>query len=105
MQIVLVYITTGSYEEAHAIGSTLVKERLAACVNIIEGMTSIFEWEGKIDSAKETILIVKTTAERFDVLEKRVIQLHSYDLPCIVALPAEKGHQPFLNWIHNSVKA
>jgi len=104
MKTVFVYMTTGSMEEAQAIGSALVKERLAACVNIIEGMTSIFEWEGKIDSAKETILIAKTTTERFDELEERVIELHSYDLPCIVALPVAKGHTPFLNWIGESVK-
>jgi periplasmic divalent cation tolerance protein len=104
MQTVFVYMTTGSIEEAQAIGSSLVKERLAACVNIIDQMTSIFDWEGKIDSAKETILIAKTTAERFDDLEKRVIELHSYDLPCIVALPVEKGHEPFLSWIDTSVK-
>ncbi len=104
MEIQFVYITTDSLEEAQAIGSKLVKEHLAACVNIIDGMTSIFQWEGEIESAKETILIAKTIASRFEALTQRVTELHSYDVPCIVALPVEKGHPPFLKWIAESVK-
>ncbi len=104
MEIQFVYITTDSIEEAQTIGAKLVKERLAACVNIIDGMTSIFEWEGEIESAKETILIAKTIASRFEALTQRVTELHSYDVPCIVALPIEKGHPPFLKWIAESVK-
>ena len=104
MEIQFVYMTTDSIEEAQTIGAKLVKERLAACVNIIDGMTSIFEWEGEIESAKETILIVKTIASRFEALTQRVTELHSYDVPCIVALPIEKGHPPFLKWIAESVK-
>lgn len=102
-KIQFVYITTDSLEEAQTIGKKLVKERLAACVNIIDGMTSIFEWKGKIESAQETILIAKTTAGRFDALKERVVELHSYDIPCIVALPVKKGYLPFLEWINESV--
>jgi len=103
MQIVFVYITIDSPEEAKTIGRTLVQEHLAACVNIIDNMTSIFEWEGKVDVTQETILIAKTTADRFEALEERVTELHRYDLPCIVALPIEKGYTPFLNWIADSL--
>ena len=103
MKIRFVYITTDSVEEAQTIGAKLVRERLAACVNIIDSMTSIFEWEGEIESAKETTLIAKTTDSRFNTLKERVVELHSYDVPCIVALPVEKGHAPFLRWVAESV--
>ncbi len=104
MEIQFVYITTDSLEEAQTIGAELVKERLAACVNIIDGMTSIFQWEGKIESAKETILIAKTEAGRFEELTRRVTELHSYDVPCIVTLPVQQGYPPFLEWINDSVQ-
>ena len=103
MAIQLVYITTDSLEEAQNIGTKLVKERLAACANIIDGMTSVFEWKGKIESAKETILIAKTEASRFEALTQRVTELHSYDVPCIVALPVQQGYPPFLEWVNTSV--
>ena len=103
MEIQFVYITTNSVEEAQTIGAKLVKERLAACVNIIDSMTSIFEWKGKIESAKETVLIAKTEAKRFETLTQRVTELHSYDVPCIVALTVQKGHPPFLEWVNASV--
>ena len=105
MEIQFVYITTDSLEEAQTIGVELVKERLAACVNIIDGMTSIFQWEGKIESAQETILIAKTEAGRFEELTQRVTELHSYDVPCIVALPVQQGYPPFLKWVNDSVQA
>ncbi len=100
----MVHITTSSLEAAQTIGAKRAKERLAACVNIIDGMTGIFQREGEIESAKKTILIAKIEASRFEALTQRVTELHSYDLPCIVALPVQKGYPPFLEWVNTSVK-
>jgi periplasmic divalent cation tolerance protein len=99
-----VYITTPSRGEAERIGTTLVEERLAACVNILGGMKSIYWWEGAMTSSEEAVLIAKTNQERIHALTERAAELHSYDYPCIVALPIEHGYDPFLIWIHNSVR-
>lgn len=105
MKTYFVYITTSSKEEAEQIGRTLVEERLAACVNISGGMKSIYWWEGELQSSNEAVLIAKTNHERLSALTERAAELHSYDCPCIVALPIEHGYDPFLIWIHNSVRA
>lgn len=98
-EIVFVYITVGSEEDARDIAQTLVEEKLAACANIVPGVTSFFRWEGKVQESEEFVVIAKTAAARFEKLQKRVAKLHSYDTPCIVALPVEAGHKPFLSWI------
>ncbi|TAE29267.1 MAG: divalent-cation tolerance protein CutA [Candidatus Kapaibacterium sp.] len=102
--VYFVYITTSSKQEAETIGRTLVEERLAACVNILDGMKSIHWWEGELQSSEEAVLIAKTNKERLPALTERTAELHSYDYPCIVALPIEHGYDPFLVWIHNSVR-
>jgi periplasmic divalent cation tolerance protein len=94
-----VYITTSSPEEARRIGRQLVEERLAACVNIIPGMTSFYWWQGKIEEGSETVLIAKTRAELVEPLTERVKALHSYTVPCIIALPIVGGNRGFLQWI------
>jgi periplasmic divalent cation tolerance protein len=93
------YITAPSLDVARTIGCALVEERLAACVNIITGMQSIYRWEGKIETAAEIVLIAKGRAALFAEIEKRVRELHPYDCPCLVAWPIEAGHQPYLDWI------
>ena len=93
------YITAGSREEALAIGRALVEERLAACANILDGMTSIYHWRGAIEEAKEAVLIVKTRAALVEPLTERVRALHSYDCPCVVALPITDGNPAYLAWI------
>ena len=98
---VMVYITTGSSEEAEKIGAMLVQKRLAACANIVEGMKSIYWWQGKIDQARETILIAKTRETLIDKLTEAVLAAHSYDCPCIVALPILGGNPEFIRWIHD----
>ncbi len=95
----LVYMTTGSVEEARAIGRALVEARLAACVNIIDGMRSIYRWEGKIEEAGETVLIAKTRNALVDALTDKVRELHSYDCPCVVAVPIDGGNGAFHDWI------
>lgn len=103
MDIRLVYITCPDMETAERIGGALVAERLAACCNAIPGMVSIYEWEGEIRRDAETVLLAKTAAARVEALTARVVALHPYDEPAIVALPVEGGSAPFLRWIAESV--
>ena len=100
---IVVLITTGNKEEAEEIGSTLVEQSLAACANILPKVSSIFRWEGKICRESEVMLIVKTTAAKFDRVTEAVKELHSYDLPEIIALSIEKGSEDYLNWVRESV--
>lgn len=103
MSVKMVYMTAGSREEARKIGRSLIDARLAACVNIIDKMSSIFRWEGAIEEAEEVVMIAKTTDARLPALMAHVTAKHSYECPCIVSLPVENGHQPFLDWIATEV--
>jgi periplasmic divalent cation tolerance protein len=104
MSIRFVYMTAGSLEEAKRIGRELVSARLAACVNILPQMNSIYVWEGKLNEDAEVVLIAKTTAGRIPELVAKVKSLHSYSVPCIVSLAVEDGYPPFLEWIAASVE-
>ena len=95
----MVYVTAGGPEEARAIGRALVDERLAACVNVLDPVTSLYRWEGELCEDRETVLIAKTRAELVDALTERVRALHSYDCPCVVAFPIVGGNARFLDWI------
>lgn len=99
--VVWVYMTTPEMATAERIGSQLVEQRLAACVNILDGMRSLYLWDGAVQSETETVLIAKTTKERFSALEQQVRQLHPHECPCIIALPVCNGHEPFLQWIRD----
>jgi len=101
----LIYVTAPSRPEAEKIATTVVTENLAACANILDGVTSIFEWEGKLCRENETVLILKTAEERVGALTERIKELHSYDCPCIVALPIEGGNPDFLNWVTEATQA
>ncbi len=101
----LVYITTDGREEARTIGRVLVEERLAACANILDPMTSIFRWQGDVQEGTETVLIAKTTSDRLDALTDRVLALHSYDCPCVAVIPVEGGNPAFLDWIAAETEA
>ena len=103
MQINFVYMTAGSKDEARSIGKELVERKLAACVNIIDPMHSIYLWEGKLQEDTEVVMIAKTTEERVQELIDAVKSLHSYDCPCVLAMPASTGNQAFLDWIAESV--
>jgi len=95
----MVYITCESAGEAAAIARTVVAERLAACGNIIDGMRSVYWWEGEVTEGTETVLILKTTAARVAALTERVKALHSYDLPCVVEIPLTGGNAAYFDWI------
>ncbi len=99
MQPRLIYITTKDVAEAQAIGRTLIERRLAACVNILPGMQSLYRWEGKIESATEAVLIAKTDARLASKVVDAVKELHSYTVPCALELPVLSGHQPYLDWL------
>jgi periplasmic divalent cation tolerance protein len=99
MTACLCYLTAGSRDEALRIARALVEERLAACCNLIEGMTSIYRWQDEIQEDAEVVVIAKTRAELVERLTARVQALHSYDVPCVVALPIGGGNPAFLDWI------
>jgi len=99
MSVKLIYVTAPSRPEAEQIAETVVTEKLAACANILDGITSIFQWQGKLCRESEALLILKTAEERVEALTERIKQLHSYDCPCIVALPIDGGNADFLDWI------
>ena len=94
-----VYMTVGSFEEAKSIGQILVGQNLAACVNLLENMTSIYNWEDKMEESQEVIMIAKTRKTLMPKLIKKVNSLHSYDCPCILELPIQGGNPNFLSWI------
>lgn len=102
---IVVLVTCGSLEEGKRMGRALVEARLAACVNVLETpIESIYRWKGKVDTATEFLLLIKTSRERFAALEDTVKRLHSYAIPEIIALPIEKGSRDYLGWLTDSVK-
>lgn len=96
---IVVFITVSSPEEGERIAKAVVEKRLAACVNIIPGLRSVYRWQGKVCDDKELLLVAKTTETLFDRLEKEVKSLHSYKVPEIIALPIIKGSDGYLSWI------
>lgn len=96
---IVVLITTSGEEEAHSIAELLVTERKAACVNIVPGVDSLFRWEGKLDSARESLLMVKTKGSLFPEVVELVKGTHSYEVPEIIALPIVAGSEDYLKWL------
>lgn len=103
-KVVWVYMTAGSMAEARRIAKTLVSGRLAACVNILGAMESVYSWQGKVRKGREVALVAKTVTGRRSELVRTVRSLHSYECPCIVCLPVNGGNPEFLRWIRESVK-
>jgi len=96
---VLVYITVPDRGEAIRIARLMIAERLAACANILDGMTSLYHWNGELQESSEAVLLLKTRQELVKSVTDRVCELHPYDVPSILAIPITGGFQPFLNWI------
>jgi periplasmic divalent cation tolerance protein len=96
---IVVLITTSSEEEAHKIAESLVKGKKAACVNIVPRVDSLFWWKGKLDSARESLLLVKTKASLFPEIISLVKEIHSYEVPEIIALPIIAGSEDYLKWL------
>jgi periplasmic divalent cation tolerance protein len=96
---IFIYIACKTVQEARKIAGYCVTERLVASGNILPQMESIYWWDGTINAESETVLILKTVENNFDAIEKAVLKLHSYDCPCIVALPVSNGYEDYMNWI------
>jgi periplasmic divalent cation tolerance protein len=96
---IMVFITVKSDKEGEKIASALLKEKLAACVNVIDGVKSFFRWKGQISTENEVLLIAKTKDVLFDSLKKRVLELHSYEVPEIIATSILAGSKKYLDWI------
>ena len=99
----LVLTTAGSAEEARKIARHIVEQRLAACVNIVPKIESVYRWQGKVESSAEWLLLIKTTVEKFPSVRNSIRELHSYDLPECIAIVVEDGSEEYLDWIADSV--
>jgi periplasmic divalent cation tolerance protein len=99
MRSCCVYMTAKDVTEARKLGRALLKDRLAACVNILGSIESLYWWKGAVRNEKEVALIAKTTSRNVDSLIRKVLAIHSYDTPCVVAWPIAKGNPKFLQWI------
>ncbi len=105
MEFLFVYVTCKDRAEALKVGKAVVEARLAACANIIDGMDSIYWWKDELQVKKEAILIMKSRRDLFVQLTEKVKSVHSYQVPCVVALPIETGNEDYLNWLMAETKA
>jgi periplasmic divalent cation tolerance protein len=99
----LVLTTVARAEDAERIAEALVEKRLAACVNVLPGVRSIYRWKGALERDEERLLVVKTRAERFEALREAILALHPYEVPEVVAVPIEAGSPAYLRWLDESV--
>jgi len=99
----VIFITASHKDEAQKIAQSLIAKRLAACVNIVEHVASVFWWEGNVDNATEVLLVVKSKKEKFNRIVKLVKSLHSYVVPEIIALPIVAGEKNYLKWLDESI--
>jgi len=101
---IVLFITTATVEEAQQISKALLNQRKVACINIVPKVSSHFWWQGELDSAKESLMVVKTKASQLNEIVRLVKELHSYEIPEIIALPIVGGNQDYLEWIDKEVK-
>ena len=102
MPVLVVLSTFPDPDKAADVARTLVTEQLAACVNLVGPVRSIYRWNGEISDDKETLAIIKTTSERFEAMKARLVALHPYEVAEVIALPVEAGHAPYLAWVTDS---
>ena len=100
---IVVLVTCPTRTVARRIARALVTRRLAACVNVLPGIESTFQWKGKINRSPEVLLLIKTTRRRFSSLATALVRLHPYDVPEVIALPLVAGHPPYLTWVRRVV--
>ena len=103
MSVISVYAVFANSEEAERIGRLMIEERLAACVNILGAIRSIYRWQGQVETADEVAAIFKTSDARADALITRIASLHSYDVPCVATWPIDKILAPYADWVEDSV--
>jgi periplasmic divalent cation tolerance protein len=101
-QDVLVVLVTCPPDKAQAIANALVEERVAACVNVVPSLSSVYRWKGAVHKDAEALLIVKSTKDRFEALKQAVLRHHPYELPEVIAVPVDRGHVPYLEWVIES---
>ena len=99
---IVIFVTAKDGAQAKRIAEKLVAEKLAACANIVSGIQSIFHWKGKVDRAREVLLVLKSRRRHFPAIVKTVKAMHSYDVPEIIALPIIEGNKDYLQWITDS---
>ena len=102
---IVVISTVGSAEEGERIAAALVEERLVSCVNVVPGVVSFYRWKGEVQEDAEALLILKTQRDRFEPLRDRILALHPYEVPEVLVLPVEHGHDPYLDWVREQVEA
>ena len=102
-EVRVVLMTAPDMEVARELGRRLVEERLAACANIVPGLTSIFNWQGEVKDESEVLMVLKTTGSVVDALVERAASLHPYDVPEVLALPVVDGYRPYLEWVRSEV--
>ena len=100
----LVFTTLPSADKAAELGKVLVEERLAACANLIPAVRSIYRWQGKLQDENEVLMLLKTRAENLERLKLRILELHPYEVPEVLAVPVEAGYQPYLEWLAGETK-
>ena len=103
MSVVSIYVVFANAEEAERIGRTVIEERLAACINILPGIRSIYRWQGKVETADEVAAILKTSHAMADALIAHIASLHSYEIPCITSWPIDKLLASYADWVEGSV--
>jgi periplasmic divalent cation tolerance protein len=101
---VVVFVTAPTAREARLLAETLVKEKLAACASVLPGLRSVYRWKGKVESASESLLLIKTRRSRLTALTRRVKALHPYEVPEIVACPVVGGNPDYLRWVEESTR-
>src|SRR5271170_5130774 len=101
----IVFVMAGGEDEAVKIARALVEERLAACVNIVSPVRSIYRWRGAIEDEREYLLIIKSRARHYPGIERRVRELHGYEVPEVLAIPIVQGSKPYLDWLFESTGA
>ena len=106
-EMILIYVTCESVKQAKQIARHLMKKRLCACVNIFPNMIPMFFWppkSGKIDESKEVVMIIKSLELKYKLIEKEIIKIHTYDTPCIIAMPVKFVAKKYFNWLKGEIK-
>ena len=103
-RVVLVLTTIAAESDGAALARTLIEEHLAACVNVLPPMTSVYRWKGQVEQDREQQVIIKTTTERLAVLEERLRQLHTYQLPEFLVIETDRGAAAYLGWVEDAVR-
>ncbi len=101
---VVVLTALGAPPDAQRIARALVEERLAACVNVVPGVVSVYRWKGAVEQEAELLLVIKTMADRVEALKARLVELHPYELPEVVVIPIGGGHKAYLEWIADQIR-